>query len=387
MIFERTKSRWGKNRPWFLWLCIPFAVSGVLTFTTPDWGPSAKFWYAAATYITCSILYTGINTPVTSILSALTPDSRERMTLTSYRMFGSKIGVLIVNLTALSLVGWLGGGNDRKGFMLTMPIYATGAILLYLTAFFNLKEIVGENAKPLPVKGMFRALKGNWPWLIIFISSFFFWIAFISRIATVPFFFEYVLHRKDLISPVFSFDFISLGTIVFLPFFCKWTLKRNVWLTGLIGMAVGQLIVYYGLQHNASVSLILAGWILGCLASGMAMTIPFSILSDSVDYGEWKTGIRAAGLLTAIGAGLCLKAGSGLGGALPAWIMGAYGYVPNVSQTASSLQGIEIGFIWLPIVCFVISAIPVLFYKKYELMEPRIQAELEELRETRQLSS
>ena len=110
------------------------------------------------------------------------------------------------------------------------------------------------------------------------------------------------------------------------------------------------------------------------------MTLPFSILSDSVDYGEWKTGIRAAGLLTAIGAAFCFKAGSGIGGALPAWTMAAYGYVPNARQSASSLAGIEIGFIWLPAVFFALSLLPTLFYSRYEAMEPRIRQELEQRR-------
>jgi Na+/melibiose symporter-like transporter len=122
------------------------------------------------------------------------------------------------------------------------------------------------------------------------------------------------------------------------------------------------------------------GWILGFLASGFAMAMPFSLLSDSVDYGEWKTGIRAPGFLTAIGAAFCLKAGSGLGGALPAWIMNACGYTPNVPQSTASLQGIEIGIVWLPTVFFGLSIIPVLFYQKYESLEPQIHAELEKRR-------
>ena len=135
VIFDKTHSKWGKSRPWFLWLCLPFAVFGVLTFLTPNLGSTAKIIYAAGTYIVCSVLYTaGINTPVTSILSALTPDPRERVTLTSFRMFGSKLGVLLVNLTALKLVQYFGQGYDRKGFMIASfcLIYATGTILLYL---------------------------------------------------------------------------------------------------------------------------------------------------------------------------------------------------------------------------------------------------------------
>ena len=380
ILFDKTHSRWGKSRPWFLWLCAPFAVFGVLTFLTPALGSSAKIAYAAVTYVGCSVLYTGINTPVTSILSALTSDPHERLTLTCFRMFGSKLGVLIVNLTALKMVAWLGHGDDRKGFMLAMPIYATGTILLYLFAFRNLVEVVHEEKKPMPIKDAFGALKGNWPWLIIFASSLCFWIAFIARVCMVPFFFEYTLRRKDLIPLANSLDFISLATVFCLPFLSRWTSKRNIWALGLLGMALGQIIVWLGLCQGESMPIIMSGWIFGFLASGVAMAMPFSVLSDSVDYGEWKTGVRAAGLLTAIGAAFCLKAGSGLGGALPAWIMQACGYTPHVAQTAKSLLGIEIGFIWLPVLFFGLSIIPVLFYKKYELLEPQIHADLDRRR-------
>ena len=386
VIFDKTHSKWGKSRPWFLWLCLPFAVFGVLTFLTPNLGHTGKVIYAALTYIVCSVLYTGINTPVTSILSALTPDPRERVTLTSFRMFGSKLGVLLVNLTALKLVQYFGQGDDRKGFMTVMPIYATGTVLLYLFAFRNLEEVVHQKKQSLPVADSFRAMKGNWPWIIIFVSSLFFWIAFIARVSVAPYFFEYTLHRKDLIPTAFALDFISLVTAFLMPFFCRWTSKRNVWIFGLLGMVVGQLIVYFGVQNNLSVSWIMFGWAFGFLTSGMAMAMPFSVLSDSVDYGEWKTGIRAAGFLTAIGAAFCLKAGAGFGSALPAWILDWYHYAPPVDQkpveqTAQALFGIELGFVWLPVVGFALAVLPVLFYKKYELLEPQIHAELEARRE------
>ena len=145
-------------------------------------------------------------------------------------------------------------------------------------------------------------------------------------------------------------------------------------------MVIGQLIVYFGVRHDNSLAWIAAGWIFGFLASGVAMAMPFSVLADSVDFGEWKTGIRAPGFLTAIGAAFCLKAGSGLGGFLPARIMEHYGYVAKVEQTARSLSGIELSFVWLPAVFFALSILPVLFYKKYELLEPQIHADLEKRR-------
>lgn len=381
VIFEKTNSRWGKSRPWFLWLCVPFAIFGVLTFVTPDLGQNAKIAYAAGTYVVVSILYTGINTPVTSILSSLTPDPQERVTLTCWRMYGSKLGVLIVNLTALKMVAWLGGGDDRRGFMLAMPIYAVGSVLLYLLAFRNLTEVVKVETAPQRVLGSFGAIKGNGPWLIIFASSLCFWIAFIARVSTVPYFFEYTLHRPDLIPLANALDFISLASVFLLPWFCRWTSKTTVWALGLLGMAVAQLVVYAGMTQGNSVAIVMTGWTLGFLASGVAMAMPFSLLADSVDYGEWKTGIRAAGLLTAIGAAFCLKAGAGLGGALPGWIMQASGYRPNVEQTAAVLKGIEVSVVWVPALFFALGAMPVFFYRKYERLEPVIRADLARRRE------
>lgn len=385
IIFDKTHSRWGKSRPWFLWLCVPFALFGVLTFTTIDLSYSAKVAYAAITYIVCSILYTGINTPVTSILASLTSSPSERITFTSFRMFGSKFGVLIVNLTALKLVDYFGQGDDRKGFMMVMPIFAAGSVLMFLFAFWKLDERVIEKRKHMSIRQSFGAIKGNWPWIIIFSSSLFFWIAFISRISISPYFWEYTLRRKDLIGPANSLDFISLAGILVLPWFVRLTSKRTVWLVGLIGAVAAQFVVWFGVQ-GGSLSLVMVGWILGIVLAGIAMAMPFSLLADSVDYGEWKTGVRAAGLLTAVGAAFCLKAGSGLGGALPAWILDWYHYAPPVDlrpvdQTARALFGIELGFIWLPALCYALAVLPVFFYHRFERLEPTVRHELERRRD------
>ena len=380
ILFDKTQSRWGKSRPWFLWLCVPFAISGVLTFVTPNFGNAGKIAYAAGTYVLCSVLYTGINTPVTSILSALTPHSGERVTLTSFRMVGSKLGVLLVNLSLLGLVAWLGRGDAKLGFMRVMPMYAAGSVLLFLLAFRNLKETTLEPRQSIAVRSSFRALRGNHPWCIIAVSSLLFWVAFIARISSAPYFFEYVLHRADLVSIANSLDVVSLGSILWLPALCRRFSKRDVWLWSLMGAALSQGIVHLG-GSRGSVPLVLFGWILGFLTSGLAMAMPFSLLCNSVDYGEWKTGVRAAGMLTAVGIAFCLKAGSGLGGALPAWLLSRYDYVPNVSQSPRAITGIDLSCVWLPALSYALAAVPVLFYRRYERMEEGIQQELQERRD------
>lgn len=375
ILFEKTHSRWGRSRPWFLWLCVPFALFGTLTFVTPHLGVGAKVIYAASTYVLSSVLYTGINTPVTSILASLTADPRERVTLTSFRMVGSKLGVLFVNLTVLYFVAKLGHGDSRAGFMRVMPLYAAGSVALYLTAFRNLRETVVEKRQRLPIRDSFRTLRHNAPWTIIFLSSLLFWIAFIARISAAPYFFEYLMKRSELVAVANGLDFVSLGSILLLPYLCHRFTKAGVWQAGLVGSVIGQVVVFAG-ARMLSVPLVMVGWALGFLASGVAMAIPFSILSDAIDYGEWKCGVRAAGLLTAVGAAFCLKAGSGLGGALPAWILSWTGYAPNVAQSARALHGIELSCVWLPAAAYALAALPVFFYYRYERMEPQVRDEL-----------
>lgn len=119
-------------------------------------------------------------------------------------------------------------------------------------------------------------------------------------------------------------------------------------------------------------------WTIGVLGAAIACGMPFAMLADTVDYGEWKTGIHAAGFLTAVGSAFCIQVGSGFGAFLPLEIMDAAGWVPNQQQTPQALNAISFCFIWLPVIIYVIVAIIMLFYRKYEKMEPQIKAELAE---------
>jgi len=123
--------------------------------------------------------------------------------------------------------------------------------------------------------------------------------------------------------------------------------------------------------------LISASWVLAALGTGIAVSMPFAMLSDTVDYGEWKNGIRASGFLTAIGSSFCIKMGSGIGSFIPSKIMEKFGYIPGQEQTASALGAIHFSFVWLPAICFVIGALIMVFYFKYEKNEKNVRRELE----------
>lgn len=373
-LVDHTHTKWGQSRPYFLWLCIPFAFFTWLTFTTPNISGTWKVFYAAITYIFAGICYTGIATPITAILPNLSQNSTERVVLNSYRMVGGNIGVLFTNLT-LPLVAILGAGNDKKGFSLTLAIFGIVAIIMLVTAFMNLRENHTTEMKSIPIKNSVKAVKGNWPWILIVSANLIYWIGSNVRSSGLIYYFEYNLHMKYLVSIVGSLSTLTVFGMMLIPFMVKLSNKRTVMIGSLLVAAISNISIQF-VSNN--VTAIITLYVLGSIGSGVACSMPFAMLSDAVDYGEWKTGIRASGFLTSIGSAFCIKAGSGIGGFIPAQIMSAFGYVANKTQSASALFGIQISFIWLPAILFILATIPMLFYGKYENNEETLKNQLEE---------
>lgn len=348
-LIDITHTRWGKARPYFLWMATPFAVMGVLTFWAPQIPLHQRIMYCAITYIITGISYTGINTPLTTVLPLLTPNSQERLTLNSIRLAGSNLGVLVTNVLTLPLVALLGGGNDIIGFRWTMIIFASLFWILTLIAFSNIKERVKPAQEKVSIKLSVKAIKGNWPWIIIVLSNLIFWVALTVRSSTIVYYLTYNYGDKGLVPLINGISFVQILAVL------------------------GQVVIWAG---GKSLAIIIVGWIIGNLGSGIAVSLPFALLGSAVDYGEYKTGINAAGLLTAIGSSFCIKIGSGIGGALPAWIMGMFGYVANQQQTTHGLFGISLAFNGMTILMFLLAMVPLIFYGKYEKMQEGITKQL-----------
>jgi sugar (glycoside-pentoside-hexuronide) transporter len=372
-IVDHTKSRYGQSRPYFLWLCIPFALFMWLTFTTPGLDGTAKVVYAVVVYILAGIFYTGIQTAITSILPNLTNNREERIVLNTFRMVGGNIGAFVAIAFTLPLVSFLGGGNDQRGFSLSLAVYGVVAVVLFLIAFVNLREVNVEKIKRIPVKQSIMAIKGNWPWIIIVTANLIFWVALTIRQSTLVYYLQYFIGDKGLVPLINGLTSIQIIGMLLIPFLVKFSGKYGAMIIGFILAAAGHVIMY--LAGN-TITILAAGWILASIGSGIACSMPFAMLSDSVDYGEWKTGIRASGFLTAIGSAFCIKAGSGIGGFIPAMVLDTFGYVPNAVQSANSLFGIQIVFIWLPFIIFLLGILPMLFYRKFEKNEGQITQEL-----------
>lgn len=373
IIVDRTRSKYGQSRPYFLWLCFPFAVFTILTFTTPNLDGTWKVVYAAVTYILAGIAYTGISTPITSILPNLSRNTDERVVLNSFRMVGGNVGNFAAVTFTLPLVAFFGAGNDQKGFFWTLCVFGVVSIIMFLIAFADLKEINTEKIKAIPFKSSFKAMKGNWPWIILVIANLLFWIALTIRTSTLVYYFEYNIGHKELVPLINGISVIQVIGMVLIPFIVKFSNKYSTMIFGFILAVLGQIVLFFAGDH---ISFLIVGWIIACIGSGIACSMPFAMLSDTVDYGEWKSGLRGSGILTAIGSAFCIKAGSGLGGFIPTQFMSSFGYIPNVAQSTQSLSGIQFVFIWLPAIVFALGIIPMLFYRHFEKNEGYIRRQL-----------
>lgn len=372
-LIDITHSKYGRSRPYFLWVAFPFAISSVLMFWNPTLPYREKIIWCAVTYILSGILYTGINTPLTSILPSLSRVPGERLKANSWRLVGSQLGGFLINAACLPVVALLGRGNDTVGFRFLIVIVAIIFLIITLHAFTVVKERVPVSVEKVPINKSIKAIKGNWPWVIIVLSNLFYWMAYTNRNSTLVYYFTYNFNDKGLVSLFNSLASLQLFMILLIPWFNKRFSKTQIWSTGFIIAIIGQLIV---LAAGHSIPVALFGWIFGNMGSGVAVTMPFSMLSQAVDFGEWKTGIHSSGLLTALGSSFCIKMGSGLAGFIPSMILAHFGYVANHVQTARSLFGIKLSFIWVSILLFACALIPVLFYGKYERMEDKIANDL-----------
>lgn len=377
ILIDKTNTRWGKSRPWFLWLAVPFCVVAVLTFSVPDISPTGQIVYAYVTYILLGILYAGINLPITSILPSLSSDPQERTVIGIVRMLFAMVGMVLVTTITLPMVEKLGGGNDAKGFSLTMTIFAVIAFFLFINAFFQVKERVGSPSaqKSLAFREGIKAIKGNWPWVIMLFLNFIFWIANIMKTQTTIYYFTYKIQKPDLIPIMMGLNMLLIVTLIMIPFFTKKIGKRNTMLMGLGISIIGQLVMFMGDQMS-SVGLLIGGSVIGSLGGGFAAGLLFIMIVDTVDYGEWKSGVRAQGLLTASSA-FGVKFGMGIGGALSAWLLALGGYIPGAEQSSSALFAIDLNYIWIPTICYILAFVALLFYK-LDKQEKQMLADLEE---------
>jgi Na+/melibiose symporter-like transporter len=423
VIADRTKTRWGKFRPWVLWTAVPFAAFFFLAFTTPDFGGTGKLIYAYATYLLLMMVYSANNLPYSALNGVMTADVNERTSLSSYRFFFAMSASFIVQGLTLPMVAKFGNGNAAQGWSFTIAIFAALSIVFFVITFFSARERVlpDPNQKSSPRQDFADLLK-NAPWKSMFILTLFLFITLALWGSAMFYYFTYYVNKGSLFETLQSW-----GLVTAVPGGAAegwWHSVLNAFgliatedrsnvssvgfslfnMSGQLVMILGVLVskalaIRFGKKKVFLVGLTLTGFwtalfimlpadavglafvlnILKSLSYGPTIPLLWAMMADVADFAEWKTKRRATGVVFA-GIVFALKAGLGVGGAICGWLLAGYGYVPNAIQSEHALFGIRMTASIYPAITFFIGVVALTFYGIDKALNLRIQNELDERR-------
>lgn len=342
-IADRTNTKWGKYRPYLVWVAFPYGLLGVLAFTTPDLSESGKLVYAYITYALLMLAYTAINIPYSALGGVMTASPNERASIQSWRFALAMVGGAIVTSSVLPLVAFFGKGDEQLGFQLAMVVLSALAVACFVACFFLSKERV-----VMPESGSNKVLTGIWQdflkmlkndqWRIMAILSVVLLTSIAMRGATTPYYVQYYLQEKSLITQFMTSGMLAgvagaLSANFLVSKFCKVKLMRLC----AIGMIVTNIMLFFVPRDAAQLALLCT--ILIAYVHMIFTPLIFSAIPDTVDYGTKKLG-QSAMAMAFSGHLLAIKLGLALGGALTGWILAFSGYQANVQQTDSALSGI-----------------------------------------------
>ncbi|OAT19649.1 putative GPH family arabinoside transporter [Buttiauxella gaviniae ATCC 51604] len=380
-IADRTQSRWGRFRPWILWMAAPFAFFSYLMFTTPDWTYSSKVIYAFVTYFLLSLTYTAINIPYCSLGSVITNDPKERVACQAYRFVMVGIATLILSLSLLPMVDWFGGGDKAKGYQMAMGVLAVLGMCMFLFCFTTVRERVRP---AVPSNDDLKAdLKDVWKndqWVRILLLTLCNVCPGFIRMAATMYYVTWVMGQ----STSFATLFISLGVVgmmggsmlakVLTDRICK--LKVFFWTNIVLAIFSSG---FYFLDPHATTLIVVMYFLLNILHQ-IPSPLHWSLMADVDDYGEWKTGKRITGISFS-GNLFFLKLGLAIAGAMVGFLLSWYGYDAGAKQQSpESINGIVMLFTIIPGVGYLITAGVVRLLKVDRELMQRIQADLEKRR-------
>ncbi|MCK1991042.1 MFS transporter [Peribacillus muralis] len=373
-MVDKTNTKYGRFRPYLLYGAVPFAVGAILCFTTPEFSDAGKIVYAYITYIFLSITYSTINIPYSALTSAITQDNKEVVSLTSIRMLFGNGGEMIVAFGVPLLVAIFtqATGNTGTGWQITMSIMGISGAILLVVSFLNTKERVqiSEEASKVGFKDIFTQLRVNRPLLIV---CFFFLLNFgiNSIINSVGIYYvTYNVARPDLVKWYGLMGTLPVLILMpFIPTLYKVLGKKKLLYTALSCKAIGLLALF--IIPPSIVPLVFAGRLIAAVGTITAGAFTWALIPETIDYGEYKTGKRASGVIYSL-INFFFKFGMAIGGIVPGIMLSKFGYVAHHAQTATALHGILITMTVVPAFFIIIELVAVYLYNLDEIEHKRV---------------
>ncbi|MCR3923493.1 MAG: MFS transporter, partial [Firmicutes bacterium] len=349
VLIDRTTSKHGKARPWLMWMILPAVISVSLLYYVPNISESGRVIYAFVTYNMVAFFYlTCLALPMQALVALLTPNFQKRISLSTVGAVFNTLAAVFINMYARPIMAAFGGEAVGMWRFFTLMAIIGGA-LIFLCFYFT-KERVARKVKKeekVPTGLAFKALIANKYWWVITVLQLVTSLVPAMWGATV-YYARYILGDPGLVGPIMSLLWggITVGIFLFLPVTRKIG-KRNSAFIGMSLQVLGSVVLWL----NPTSALYL--WIstvfrsvgpAAMIAAGNAMR------ADTVEYGEWKTGIRNEGMIYS-GASFGMKVGSGIGAAILAALLARGGYVGGLDiQSPSAMEAIKTAFIVVPFI-------------------------------------
>jgi GPH family glycoside/pentoside/hexuronide:cation symporter len=380
-IADRTRTRWGRFRPYLLFAAVPLAITGVLTWTVPDLDGGGRLLWAYATFTLMMFVYTVLSMPYSALSGVMTADSQQRTTLISFRFIAAFAGTTLVNWLTLDLVRWLGRGDEQLGWQLTMALYGVVAIATFVAVFANTRERIEP---PPQQRSTMRQdvldLLGNKPWLVLFVLALVIMVTIVMRSGSLVYYLKYYVDRPELTGLFLGSYSVALAVGAALtPLLTRLMDKRRLMMGLMAGVGVISCAMYFVPKEQIWVMFALNTFV--GLLLGPKSPLAFSMYADCADYTEWKTGRRATAM-TFAAAAFSQKLGGAVASAAIAWMLAAMGYVANQAQSDASRLGIVLVLTVIPGVVALLAVWVMRAYPLDDAALARVEADLQARRET-----
>ena len=399
IICDRTKTRWGKYRPYLLFFALPFAVCGILLFTTPENG---KTLWAYITYICMMTVYTGINVPYGSLLNVMTADSDEKSVLSSYRMFFAYGGSFIAlfaweplcnmfdkaRVVSADAAGGLASiSTSPVAWNRAMIVIAACCFIFFILSFLLTKEHV-KSESTVSVGQDLKLLLKNKPWWLLIGAALASNLFNTVRGTTTAYFFaDYILKTVEM-APQWAFlvsasIFLSIGevanmvgVVIAVPMSKKLG-KKSTYMVSMAVLIVLSIAFFFLPATTGGYWAMLFFQILISTFTGIISPLVWSMYADVADYSELKDGTASTGLIFS-SASMAQKIGGAFGGSAVMWLLAAFGYntVAGAVQTDTAILGLRILMSWGPALVAALSILVVWFYPLTKKKMEGVQAEL-----------
>ncbi len=400
IIADRTSTKWGKYRPYLLWIAVPFAIAGILLFTTPDMGEAGKNVWAFATYILMMTIYTAINVPYGSMLGVMTEDTDEKTVFSSYRMFFAYTGSFIVLAFWEPLCNALAGTSgkltyDPQAWQYAMIVVGVICCLLFILTFAMTRERLKPAIKESSIGSDLKSLFRNGPWWILLGGVLFFNFFGAIRYAVIPYYFTTQIAENATLS-FFSIEFLfyagifftlgeianMIGVAVATPITFKIG-KKSTFLYSLFAI-IGLCIAFYFVPTDSTGGYwtLLVLQIATGIFTGIISPLVWSMYADISDYAELKFKTASTGLIFS-SSSMAQKFGGAFGTSAVLWLLAAFGFntAEGAAQTPDAIEGLRMLISWIPAAVAALSAIFIFIYPLTTKRMKEINTELKKIRE------